>query len=82
MQNRSIRGTTDWQRYAVVLDVAADANHLSYGLLMADGAGTAWLDDAAVEIVDRSVPSTTMTAPGTGTAAGPAGAPSNLSLDN
>jgi hypothetical protein len=52
MGDRSIKGNTDWTRYSVVLDVAADASNLSYGLLLADGAGTAWLDDAAVEIVD------------------------------
>ena len=82
MQNRAIKGTTDWTSYAVVLDVAADAVTLNYGLLLANGAGTAWLDNATVEIVNASVPVTNMTAQGTGTTRGRPKAPVNLDLDN
>jgi hypothetical protein len=57
MQDRSIKGTTGWQRYDVVLDVPADAKVLAFGILMED-AGVAWLDDARIEIAPASVPVT------------------------
>lgn len=43
MQTRPVTGTTDWTRYAVVLDVPADAVSIDYGLLLI-GAGEAWGD--------------------------------------
>ncbi len=55
MKQRGIKGTTDWARHAVVLDVAADATMLNYGLLFVGGPGTAWLDGASLEVVDASV---------------------------
>ena len=57
MANRPIQGTTGWTRYDVVLDVAADAVDVAFGVLMA-GNGEAWLDGAVVEVVDDSVPTT------------------------
>jgi len=57
MQNRPIRGTTEWTRYDVVLDVPADAVSLNFGVLQT-GAGTTWIDDVRLEPVDSSVPTT------------------------
>ena len=57
MQDRAIKGSTDWQRYSVVLDTAKDAETMNFGILM-DGEGTAWIDDAKSEIVSASVPVT------------------------
>lgn len=57
MQNRPIQGTTEWTRYAIVLDVAVDASSLSFGAFIT-GEGTIWLDDAKLEVVDASVPTT------------------------
>jgi hypothetical protein len=54
MQDRAIHGTTDWTRASVVLDVAADAVALQFGVLQ-DGPGTTHLDDAALEIVGADV---------------------------
>lgn len=54
MQDRAIHGTTDWTRASVVLDVAADAVALQFGVLQ-DGPGTTHLDDAALEIVGLDV---------------------------
>lgn len=54
MGRRPIRGTTDWQRYEVVLDVAKEATGVSFGLLMA-GAGQAWVSEPVFEVVDASV---------------------------
>jgi hypothetical protein len=45
------KGTTDWGPQEVVLDMAADAEGLSFGVV-APGAGTLGVDDASLEVVD------------------------------
>jgi hypothetical protein len=45
MQSRPIKGTTEWTRYEVVLDVADDAKAVAFGILL-DGEGKVWLSDA------------------------------------
>ena len=50
MQDRPIRGTSDWTQYDVVLDVAPDAADVAFGLLL-DGPGQVWIDDAKFEVV-------------------------------
>jgi hypothetical protein len=62
MQNRPIKGTTDWKRYDVVLDVPPEAKALAFGLLLA-GNGQIWFDDLRLEVVDRSVAVTMPAAP-------------------
>lgn len=57
MQKRPIKGTLDWARYQVVLDVAPEAKDIAFGVLL-NGAGTVWLDDVAFEVVDKSVATT------------------------
>jgi hypothetical protein len=57
MDDRPIRGTTDWARYEVVLDVTKDATRINFGVLMA-GEGTTWIDDAKLEVVGLDVPVT------------------------
>lgn len=42
MQNRPIRGTTDWKRYEVVLDVPKEAVEISIGMLL-QGKGEMWV---------------------------------------
>lgn len=54
MGKRPIKGTTDWTRYDVVLDVASGAKNLAFGLLL-DGPGQTWLNDLQFEMVDSSV---------------------------
>jgi hypothetical protein len=63
MQDRPIKGTLDWTRYEVVLDVAPDAADVAFGLLL-NGPGQVWIDDAAFEVVDASVPTTGRNPPG------------------
>lgn len=72
MQNRAIRGTTDWTRYEIVLDVANDAQRLAFGILLAGG-GQVWMDDLKFEVVPTTVKTT-------GQAAAPA-APTNLNFE-
>ncbi len=55
--NRSIKGTTDWKKYEVVVDVPANSGNIYYGALLSAG-GTLWLDDLKIEVVDQSVPIT------------------------
>ncbi len=59
MNNRPIKGTTDWKKYEIVLDVASDASNLAYGALLS-GTGQIWFDNITLEIVDNSVPSTNL----------------------
>jgi putative CocE/NonD family hydrolase len=57
MQDRRLTGTAGWQRLDVVLDVPADAGLLDFGALLT-GAGTVWVDDLGLSVVDASVPTT------------------------
>jgi hypothetical protein len=52
-----LKGTNDWQRREVVLDVDPAAARLVIGMGLW-GTGQAWIDDVNVDIVDRSVPTT------------------------
>ena len=57
MQDRAIRGTTDWKKYEIVLDVPAKASNLAYGALLS-GTGQIWFSNLKFEVVDNSVPTT------------------------
>lgn len=57
MANRPIKGTADWQRYEVVLDVPEESFSLVFGSLL-HGEGQVWADDFKLEIVGLDVPST------------------------
>jgi hypothetical protein len=59
MQKRSIKGTTQWRTYDVVLDVPASASGIGFGLLL-DGPGQAWMSGVQFEVVGREVPVTDM----------------------
>jgi len=59
MQDRAIKGTTDWTRHSIVLDVAEESFHLAFGALMS-GMGSLWLAEFRLERVGLDVPSTSM----------------------
>jgi hypothetical protein len=59
MQNRPIKGTRDWTRCTVVLDVDAKAEAIAFGILLA-GKGAVWLNDVRFETVGPEVPVTDM----------------------
>ncbi|MEO6130330.1 MAG: hypothetical protein ABIQ02_00675 [Saprospiraceae bacterium] len=59
MQNRAVKGTTDWLKYEIVLDVPEDAYNIGYGALLS-GTGQIWFDDMKIEIVDHSVSTTNL----------------------
>lgn len=58
MRARPISGAT-WERYDIVLDVAADATQIALGLFVL-GDGKVWLDDVTLEAVDLTVATTAM----------------------
>jgi hypothetical protein len=60
MQNRPIKGTTDWKEYTVVLDVPNDATGISFGILLSD-TGAVWLSGIRLEAVDSQVVITSIT---------------------
>lgn len=57
MVTRPVLPGTDWSRYSVVLDVPANAIGITFGFALV-GAGQAWLDDVALDVVGRDVPVT------------------------
>ena len=58
MHDRSITGTTDWTRHAVVLDVAAsESEKIAFGILLS-GPGKLWITDVKIEAVGPDVPTT------------------------
>ena len=57
MESRSIKGTTGWKKYEIVLDVPANASLMAFGALLS-GTGKIWFDNMAFEIVDKSVQTT------------------------
>jgi hypothetical protein len=57
MAGRPIGGTTDWERYEVVLDVPDEALAIALGVLLV-GEGEAWMSDFNVEIVGPEVETT------------------------
>lgn len=57
MRNRPVSGTNDWAYHAIVLDVAADAVDMVFGILLAQK-GQVWMADVHLETVDRDVPTT------------------------
>src|SRR5262245_48709016 len=62
MQQRAIRGTTDWQNYAVVLDVPDQATGIFLGVLLT-GPGAVWMSGGKFEVVGENVPVTNMIIP-------------------
>lgn len=57
MQDRSLSGTTEWNRCSVVLDVAEDATAIGPGMLLS-GLGEARVADLRFETVSTEVPTT------------------------
>ena len=54
MQDRAIKGSTDWRRYEVVLDVPKDATGIALGILLT-GPGEVWLNGARLDVVGTEI---------------------------
>lgn len=59
MHNRKITGDTNWNHYAIVLDIPDNSATISFGVLLM-GPGQAWVDGFRFEEVEDSVPTTNM----------------------
>lgn len=59
MYKRNLKGTNDWIRYEIVLDVSDKAEWIVYGALM-NGTGQIWISDFSFEVVGNDVPTTNM----------------------
>jgi hypothetical protein len=57
MEKRPIKGTADWVRCEIVLDVPGSAQNIAFGLLLT-GKGRVWMDDLKFEVVGKDVPTT------------------------
>ena len=55
MGDRPIKGTTDWTKYEIELDVPSNSSLIAFGALLA-GTGQIWFDNITFEIVGESVP--------------------------
>jgi hypothetical protein len=62
MQNRGMKGTSDWTPAEIVLDIPEDAETISMGLIL-QGAGQVWMNDLSFQIVDKATPVSNPTAP-------------------
>lgn len=49
MQQRAIKGDTDWTRHEFTIDVPPDTQNINFGFIL-DGDGSAWFDDVEVEL--------------------------------
>jgi len=52
MQDRPIKGTKDWTKCEIILDVPVESATLNFGVLL-NGTGKVWFDDISFEIVDK-----------------------------
>ncbi len=62
MDDRPVRGTTDWKQFELVLDIPAETVNIVFGTLIS-GKGQVWADDLKLEIVGSSVASTNQLSP-------------------
>ncbi|MGE7624725.1 helix-turn-helix domain-containing protein [Viridibacillus sp. NPDC096237] len=59
MSNRPIKGNTNWNRYAIILDVPDQSAVISFGVILA-GQGTVWADQFTFEEVNENIPTTNL----------------------
>ena len=50
MGDRPIKGTTDWTKYEITVNITKDASAIAYGVLL-NGKGTAFFDDITFEVL-------------------------------
>ncbi len=49
MEDKAIKGTTDWTQYEFTIDVPKDTNNINFGFILS-GDGAAWFDDIEIEL--------------------------------
>jgi len=58
MQDRPIKGSLDWAKYEIILDVPAESYTLNFGVLLS-GTGKVWFDGISFEVVNKMETETT-----------------------
>jgi RNA polymerase sigma factor (sigma-70 family) len=59
MQKRPVKGTADWKKVAIVLDVPEKSVAITFGAIL-HGTGRLWVDDLRFEVVGAEVATTNM----------------------
>jgi hypothetical protein len=59
MYDRAIKGTTDWKKHEIVLDIPANSLTINYGVLL-NSDGKVWFDNFELKEVDKNVPVTNL----------------------
>jgi RNA polymerase sigma factor (sigma-70 family) len=57
MMERPLKGTNDWAKHEIILDIPDDAQVVTFGMLVV-GEGKLWVDDMTFEIVGKDVATT------------------------
>jgi hypothetical protein len=55
MQDRPVKGTSDWTKCEITLDVPEESGTLNFGVLMS-GTGKIWFDNISFEILNNGTP--------------------------
>jgi hypothetical protein len=55
MMKRPIKGTTDWTKYEIILDVPSNASNIAFGAMLVGG-GQIWFDNFNFEVVGDAAP--------------------------
>ena len=63
MNDKPVKGTTEWKRYEIVLDVPQESLAIFYGYFV-QGKGEAWADSFKIETVGNDVPVSKFTGAG------------------
>jgi len=58
MDDKAIKGSGDWKKYDLVVDVPADAAAIVFGAFVGGATGQAWIDDLKLETVSSNTPKT------------------------
>ena len=53
MRDRQIKGTTNWTKYEIILDIPTNSNSMNFGVLI-NGTGKVWFDNLSFEVVGKS----------------------------
>ncbi|QNM84520.1 hypothetical protein H9W90_09960 [Polaribacter pectinis] len=53
MRDKQIKGTTNWTKYEIILDIPTNSNSMNFGVLIY-GTGKVWFDNLSFEIVGKS----------------------------
>jgi hypothetical protein len=54
MRDRTIRGTTNWKKYEIVLDIPTNSKTINYGVLLTSK-GEVWFDNFKLVEVDKNI---------------------------